>query len=70
MVFIGAVLGIVALLGFALMIRPCLNMCKRIRLSVAGKANDRKSRVQANGAPRDRDSTEGVRLLELPEKGS
>jgi hypothetical protein len=72
MIFVGLLLGLAALLGLLLSIRPCMNMCRRMRLSVAMKLKeqDRRSRGNTNGVPRGRDNTEGVRLMELPGKNS
>lgn len=68
MVFLGMLLTFVLALALLLSIRPCMNMCRRVKQSFDARPKGEgkgKGGGLANGAPR---SADGVPLMELPEK--
>jgi hypothetical protein len=72
MIILGVLINSVIVLGLLLLIRPCMKLCRRIRLNktVGTKSREKKASVLMNGGPHGRDSTDSVALSELPEKKS
>lgn len=71
MIFVGVLLAVFTLLALLLLIRPCMNMCRRIRLRVTAQTrNHDRSIIGANGVPQGGDSKEGIGLPALSEKAS
>ena len=72
MIILGVLVNFVIVLGLLLLIRPCMNLCRRIRQNKAAgtKSREKKAGVLMNGGPHVRDGMDGVALLELPEKKS
>ena len=72
MIILGVLVNFAVVLGLLLLIRPCMNLCRRIRqnTAVGTKSREKKVDVLMNGGPHGRDSMDGVALSELPEKKS
>ena len=72
MIILGVLVNFVIVLGLLLLIRPCMNLYRRMRQNKAVGTKSREKRVDVlmNGGPVGRDSADGVALSDLPEKKS